>query len=609
MPLLNKTIAMKKVLVILCSVAFSLHSFSQVQGDISSQTIVSANHDYDNCASFGTMGFVITISNSFVNDTVWVIDPINGSQVFWTWNAGGANPWVVTVPQQLTAFTPDQAVNNGVATLFFPQVKIINGQDTLWPNNIHMVNVPTPCTYGDVTGKVYIDSNNDCTFNGGDTPLNGVYVIAESNITNTQGSSTSSTGSSTSNQGDYFIYMQETWMTSYTIGLPANYQFIFPYASCSQAPFTFTTLPQTNVDLAVECADIDVSAHAYNSGVVRPGIPFMLHPRVQNEGCDPAAGVLKLVLDPNVTYNAGLSTYPASSVSGDTLFWNYSNLSNLSNGAYWNSFMSSIHLTPDVSVNIGDTLCFQIFSSIPGNDIDPSNNQSSLCLPVVNSYDPNAKEVSPAGIGAPGYIPLSTSELTYTIYFQNTGNAPAINVNVVDSIKEHILPNSLRILASSHAMTPTWLAPGVVNFGFSNINLPDSTSNEPGSHGFVTFVVDLEDLEEADEIKNTAHIYFDFNPAIVTNTTLNTVNTIFDIDENTTPVLSVYPNPSNGVYTINMPEQTSDITIYNMTGKAVFNAKANSSIMQIDISHLPSGVYVLNVDGNNTSFRQSLIKR
>ena len=50
----------------------------------------------------------------------------------------------------------------------------------------------------------------------------------------------------------------------------------------------------------------------------------------------------------------------------------------------------------------------------------------------------------------------------------------------------------------------------------------DSLTNEPESHGFVTYEV------EANEnfgglIENTAHIIFDSNPAIVTNTTKNTL--------------------------------------------------------------------------------------
>ncbi|MBK9490010.1 MAG: hypothetical protein IPO07_15465 [Haliscomenobacter sp.] len=64
---------------------------------------------------------------------------------------------------------------------------------------------------------------------------------------------------------------------------------------------------------------------------------------------------------------------------------------------------------------------------------------------------------------------------------------------------------------------------------FKNINLPDSTNNEPESHGFVSFrIKDRSGLAEKTTIDNTAYIYFDQNPAIVTNTTQNIMVSKFE---------------------------------------------------------------------------------
>ena len=604
---------MKKLAFLISSLLITSAAFCQVQGDLSASPIVSYFHDYDNCGTIGNMGFTVTVSNSSLNDTLRVIDPSNGSPLFTAVNNNGENPWFVTTSQMLTAYSPDQMVNNGLVPLFFQPVKIICRPDTLFPNTMVMENVSNPCTYGDVSGKVYIDSNNDCIFNTGDTPLSSISVWAQENVTNTQGNSTLTYSGYSDGSGNYTINLQETWMTNYMITLLGSYQFIFPNAPCSPIPYTFNSLPQTGVDIPLLCADIDVSAYAYHSGAVRPGVPFMLFPRVQNEGCDPASGVLKLVLDSRVTYNPALSTNLPTSVSGDTLFWNYNGLSNLSNGAYWNSFISNLHITPNVSVNIGDTLCFYISASVPGTDINPANNVSSLCVPVVNSYDPNIKEASPKGVGAPGYIPSATHELVYTIHFQNTGNAPALDVTVRDSLKQHINPNSLRILASSHTMTPVWEAPGVVAFHFYGINLADSASNEPASHGFVSFKVSLDNnLQSGDQIKNTAHIYFDFNPAIVTNTALNTIHQGMGIEETGNESLSVYPNPSDGIYTVRLSEKSAQenvsLTVYTIAGQPVYRKKATSDLIQIDLSQLPAGLYILSVEGEKP-LKQRLIKR
>ena len=126
-----------------------------------------------------------------------------------------------------------------------------------------------------------------------------------------------------------------------------------------------------------------------------------------------------------------------------------------------------MHLTPDNTVNIGDTLCFFVKSSLLTTDLNPSNNEYTFCLPVVNSYDPNMKEVTPKGEGVNGNIPQTTSTLDYTIHFQNTGNALAYNVFIIDTLDADIDPKSLRILGNSHSMVPEWLTANVVKFNFN----------------------------------------------------------------------------------------------------------------------------------------------
>jgi uncharacterized repeat protein (TIGR01451 family) len=62
-------------------------------------------------------------------------------------------------------------------------------------------------------------------------------------------------------------------------------------------------------------------------------------------------------------------------------------------------------------------------------DGDTSNNVYDFCYKVVNSYDPNMKEVYPVNV-LPGY----DDWFTYTIHFQNTGNAPAFNIRLRDTL-------------------------------------------------------------------------------------------------------------------------------------------------------------------------------
>ena len=567
---------MKKIYIAI-SILFAL-SFTKVnaqiytQGDVSVNLQPSGSHDSLTCSSQGQMFYLVTKTNSFIGDSIKVKDQFGGYIVYEVQNMTGQNPWIEMIPVfNAFGFTNDDQVSGGFAYFAGPINKVISGIDTVLNiNNFYQIPVTNPCQYGNISGKVYVDYNNDCVFNGSDVPLSSITTTASQILNSPSMTSSYSYGYSNAT-GDYSINALESWMTSTTVEIPSYYQFIFPATTCSPVTYNFTTLPQISKDFSLQCTSLmDVQCYAGSQGAVRPSIPFMLFPYVSNTGCNLASGTLKLVLDPNVVYAAGLSYNTPNSVSGDTLIWNYTNLTSLSNGAYWNSMMSGIHLTPNPSVNIGDTLCFRIYTNLPAGDVDLTNNDYTFCLPVVNSYDPNIKEVSPKGVGAAGNIPVATDELTYTIHFQNTGSAPAINISVIDTLDSDILPSSLRILGNSHNLTPQWLAPGVVKFNFWNIYLPDSTSNEPASHGFVRFSVNLNaSLPVGTVIQNKASIYFDSNPAIVTNTTINTLANISGINDlaDAEEMISIFPNPATNNFNVNFPSNTKQIQILNSMGQ------------------------------------------
>lgn len=292
-------------------------------------------------------------------------------------------------------------------------------------------------------------------------------------------------------------------------------------------------------------------------------------------------------------------------VNGDTLIWYYSNLSNLSNGAYWNSFSSGVHLTPDITVNIGDTLCFLTFTNVPAADIDATNNNSSVCIPIVNSFDPNMKEVIPAGDGPLGYIPEGTSKLTYKIHFQNTGTAEAYNISIIDTLESDIITGSFRFLSTSHTCSPEWLAPNIVKFNFYNIMLPDSNTNEPLSHGYVQFSVEIDSsLAPGTSIENTAYIYFDFNAPIVTNTAVNTIEIPLGI-ENVAAFndLIIYPNPTSGKITISTKNtEVLEVQIFNVMGEIVYYTTLPSG-KEIDLSELAKGFYQVKTISRNNEIK------
>ena len=96
--------------------------------------------------------------------------------------------------------------------------------------------------------------------------------------------------------------------------------------------------------------------------------------------------------------------------------------------------------------------------------------------------------------------------------FQNTGNAPAQNIRLEDQLSSMLNWNAMQPLASSHPMTTMIDETGKAIFTFENIMLPDSTSDEPGSHGYVLFEIEMNaDVPHLTTIENMVNIYFDFN--------------------------------------------------------------------------------------------------
>ncbi len=578
-------------------------------GDITAIVTPSMNHDSTQCSSTCMVMCNITITNSFMGDSVHIVDVGSSMLIYQDGNSTGSSTWNVSFPVPLyNSMVTDDNLMGGMAMFGGPTMKIVSGTDTIHAiSNNYTLPVSNPCQYGTVSGLVYVDNNGDCTYNSGDVALDAIAVNAHANLSSPSASINHTAYSDMT--GAYNMNVQESWMTSYTVSVPSYYTFIFPTTSCFTGSYTYTTLPHTNVDFPLSCTNnIDVQCYAGSPARARPLIPFNMQPTVSNMGCDSANGQLTLVLDSRVVYNAALSSSPAHAVHGDTLIWNYANLCNLSGAGYWNSLIGNIHLTPNSTVNIGDTLCFRVYTNILPGDINTANNDYTICLPVVNSYDPNMKEVSPKGTGATGDIPASTPMLTYTVHFQNTGTAVAYNVSIIDTLDGDVTASSLKILSTSHNMSPEWLAPGVVKFNFNNIFLADSNSNEPASHGYVRFSVPMHTgLPVGTQIKNKGYIYFDSNPAIITNTALNTIAAPSAVASVAPAEIKIYPNPAtDNIYVENL--QGGSISICNVSGTQVLSQQVTTGKATIDISSLAPGVYIIKTTGNNQNAVTKFIK-
>jgi hypothetical protein len=59
------------------------------------------------------------------------------------------------------------------------------------------------------------------------------------------------------------------------------------------------------------------------------------------------------------------------------------------------------------------------------------------------------------------------------------------------------------------------------------------------------------------------------------------------------PVLSLYPNPTNGVFSIRRQNpETCIVQIYNATGTRIFESKSEGASLDFDLSTMPKGIYL-----------------
>lgn len=236
---------------------------------------------------------------------------------------------------------------------------------------------------------------------------------------------------------------------------------------------------------------------------------------------------------------------------------------------------------------------------------DEDHNVAIECHEVIFSYDPNDKTAIPSGLYEEGYI-LDNQELEYRIRFQNTGNDTAFNIVVVDTLSSYLDLTSVISGVSSHPYTFDVYGNGIIQWTFSNIMLPDSNVNEPGSHGFVKFKVRQESGNvPGTEITNNVGIYFDYNDPVITNTTLNTIwdGQFLSI---TAPVyyfddyaVSVVPNPFGEATTFQIDgidaTKKVDLNLYDISGRLVRNIQTTGNLIPMDRGNLGQGIYTYSI--------------
>ena len=74
--------------------------------------------------------------------------------------------------------------------------------------------------------------------------------------------------------------------------------------------------------------------------------------------------------------------------------------------------------------------------------------------------------------------------------------------------------------------------------------------------------------------------------------------------------LQVFPNPTNGLFNINIPgiETRFQVDIFNMVGSSILNREYSEKTVSVNISNYPAGIYLVRVTINGVSIQGKIIK-
>jgi Secretion system C-terminal sorting domain len=358
-------------------------------------------------------------------------------------------------------------------------------------------------------------------------------------------------------------------------------------------PASFCISSTTNVnDLSVVLIPID---HA------RPGFSSYYRLHYENNGTTSLSGSVKVTYNNNkLTLGTFNSNLPDATTANSASY----NFTNLLPYQYGDIFITFNVLTPP-TVNQGDILTFTTLGTTTVTDANLADNTFVLNQSVVNSFDPNDKTVLE---GATITAAQATRPLHYITRFQNTGTFAAVTVVLKETLDADLNWNTIEPIGSSHNYRIQIKNGNQLTVTFDAINLPNSSANEPASHGWFAYKIKPKSTFAVGNVASSnASIYFDYNLPIVTNTVNTQISTLATDGFNKNN-FKIYPNPANTYFVIeNSLGKSSTYEIVTINGKTLSSGIVEN-LKPIDISELASGFYFVNIKSQDAKQTYKIVK-
>ncbi|MBL0044717.1 MAG: T9SS type A sorting domain-containing protein [Flavobacteriales bacterium] len=439
-------------------------------------------------------------------------------------------------------------------------------------------------------GRVFLDNDLNGTYGVGDIPLVGRVVHA----------GPGANYGITDLNGNFNIGLASPGF--YTLA-PASGNFDAPGQVFAPVDLSVAGTTSNGNELPMVPTSLEADLTSFlTAGAPRPGFSNSVSLKCRNEGTAATTGTMIYTFD---TQQTPSQYYPPGVVAGNTITWNVPVL------GISETFLASALMTTSVAAPIGTVLANSTTATAAPPDAAPGNDTYSAGLTVVGSYDPNDIQVSPTSLDMADMA--AGLPVTYTVRFQNTGTFLAEDVRIVDVVPLQLRESSFQLVGSSHPCQAQ-LHGGLLQFLFNDIMLPDSTSDETGSHGWVMFKMRPQNfLLPGASVGNGVSIYFDFNEPIYTNAAVFEIEQSTGVQEAPQDDLRLWPNPVTDVLNISLAgtSGTTTVTIIDVNGRVVRNiasAAVTGSTFTIPVSDLADGLYTLRIGNGLKVSHQRFVK-
>ena len=448
-------------------------------------------------------------------------------------------------------------------------------------------NVLSPCPFGGeaITGSVFNDTNGDGVKDLGEAAFTNAVIEAQPGSYLTAPDAAGNyvlpidTGTFVMDGQDVLYHLRTT--------APAN--------------ITLTALQIDSLnDIGYQAIPgiYDLVAHL-TTMPARPGFDNNVYITVENIGTESTVAALDFTFDL-------AQTWVGSGIAPDT---------QVGNNATWsptiaagNAWGIAVTLHTDAAVVIGTPLAHTFIATPSVADSTQADNTITWNGFVVGAIDPNDKQVAPE-VMTPTQVQAGEA-LEYTIRFQNTGTASAQRVIITDTLSTDLLWNTMDLVSSSHT-TEWYIHQGVLHFVMDPINLPDSTSDEPNSHGYVKFrMTPVSTLLNGAQIENVANITFDFNEPVITAPAMFTVDQSTGVAVNAEKGFRIHPNPADEQLTVQVDAPGALLEIRSSDGRLMKAQRVTGAQVVLRIDDLDGGLYMISIEEASGRKRaQRFVKR